>query len=220
MSTGICRYTLPNCSATEFEQVRTLLQPGDILLSRKRGWLSNLTSWGMNSVWTHVGMVVKLPEVDRWMVLEGSISGVRLVPLRYYVSHYAGQHGKMYPGTVCLIRSVGLEDPKQRQAKDLHVLRQALDKLGAPYDWREISRIIGRWARRGLGLAVATHYAPDHNYICSEFTRDMLADYAVHLPLNDNGTIVPGDFADATYFRLIAVIQVLAEATTASTVSE
>ncbi|WP_119393817.1 YiiX/YebB-like N1pC/P60 family cysteine hydrolase [Salinibius halmophilus] len=211
MQTEICRRTVPNCPPIAFEEVKNRLENGDLLLTRKKGLVARLTGWGMNSIWTHVGVVVRLPQIERVMVLEGALGGVRLVPLRHYVGHYCGQAGKHYPGTVCVIRS-------KTQLADNHsqVLANALDKLGAPYDWQEIKRIIGRWAKRGLGLKVRTHYKADHKYICSEFARDMLSDYGIKVPLNTNGTIVPGDFADSNKFNLIAVVQVLAEHPSAS----
>lgn len=204
MNTVIQRDKLPDCPPTDFNIARESLRAGDILLTRKRGWLPKITSRGMKSVWTHVGMLVKLPNVERWMVIEGSMAGVRIVPLRHYVSHYGG-YRKHYPGVVAVIRAKqALNTDKQHD-----ILCDALDKLGAPYDWREISRILYRWFRRLIGYPVAAKYLSDHKYICSELTRDMLIAYGIDVPLNENQTILPGDFADATRFDFIHLIQVL-----------
>lgn len=204
MNIQIQRDQLPNCAPTDFEVARTKLKPGDILLSRKRGWLPRLTSLGMKSVWTHVGMLIKLPNVERWMVIEGSMAGVRMVPLRHYVSHY-GSCRKHYPGAVAVIRAKhALNTDKQYD-----IMCDALDKLGAPYDWQEICRILYRWFRRSIGSPVAAKYQSDHRYICSELTRDMLHAYGIDVPLNENQTILPGDFADATRFDFVDLIQVL-----------
>ncbi|WOA32550.1 YiiX/YebB-like N1pC/P60 family cysteine hydrolase [Alloalcanivorax xenomutans] len=79
------------------------LETGDVLLFAGRGVTSTVIRWFTRSPWSHVGMVVRLPEVAEPLVLESTglsesadwilghpVMGVALVPLSRKIAEYPG----------------------------------------------------------------------------------------------------------------------------------
>lgn len=87
----------------KYQSIRKELKTGDIVLFSGKGGISTGIKWGTLSKWSHVGMVLKLPEYDFVTVWESTTlsntidldkniprKGVQLVPLSARVSGYDG----------------------------------------------------------------------------------------------------------------------------------
>ena len=86
-----------------YEQLRSVLGTGDIVLFSGKGGISAGIKWATLSRWSHVGMIVVLPEYDFVTVWESTTlssmldldtktprKGVQLVPLSLRVEDYPG----------------------------------------------------------------------------------------------------------------------------------
>lgn len=86
------------------EQMRAELKTGDIVLFSGKGGISAGVKWATLSRWSHVGMILKLPEYDFVTVWESTTlsslvdldtqvprKGVQLVPLSARIKDYDGE---------------------------------------------------------------------------------------------------------------------------------
>lgn len=87
----------------QYSKIRDELKTGDIVLFSGKGAFSDLIKYASMSRWSHVGMVVKIPEYDFVTVWESTTlsnikdldtgnanKGVQLVPLSARVDKYSG----------------------------------------------------------------------------------------------------------------------------------
>lgn len=87
-----------------YSDIRDQLQTGDVVLFSGRGFFSWLIQVFTNSNWSHVGMVVKLPEYDTVLLFESTTlsktkgfftgktkEGVQLVSLSSRIKDYNGK---------------------------------------------------------------------------------------------------------------------------------
>ena len=112
---------LPDLPAANLAGELPSLRCGDLLLFAGQGWTSGLVRFFTRSPWSHVAMVVRLPEYPEPLVLETTAvnesadlargepcAGVVLVPLRQKLASY--------PGGVALRRRHGAPlDERRRQ---------------------------------------------------------------------------------------------------------
>ena len=88
---------------TAYTEIRDELKTGDIILFSGKGGISAGIKWGTMSRWSHVGMILKLPEYDFVTIWESTTlsstidldtnvprKGVQLVPLSARVNGYDG----------------------------------------------------------------------------------------------------------------------------------
>lgn len=86
-----------------YNEIRPTLKTGDIVLFSGKGWSSRLIKWGTNSKWSHVGIVVAIPEWDLVFLWESNaqqkiidlstgkqLVGVQLVLLSEKIQNYQG----------------------------------------------------------------------------------------------------------------------------------
>ncbi len=94
----------PTNSVSNYSEYRGQIKNGDLLLCAGSSWFSRLIQWATESIWSHVGFVMRLDKIDRVMVLESVESqGVRTVPLRKYLNDYDNK-GNPYPGGLVIAR--------------------------------------------------------------------------------------------------------------------
>ena len=62
--------TFPKKPVTDYDQFRSQIKHGDLLLCSGSGWFSRMIQGATNSVWSHVGFVMRLDDIGRIMVLE------------------------------------------------------------------------------------------------------------------------------------------------------
>jgi len=194
----------PNLRPKSYDQLRTEVKSGDILMCQGSGIFSQMIQKVTKSVWSHVAFVMKLEEIDRIMVLESvEPIGVRTVPLSHYVRDY--KNGKGYPGKVLVARHDAFADVTE---KKLHKMAQfAVDRFGYPYDKDEIARIAARITLGLFGLKKGKANW-DQEYICSEYAWECYRSVGIDIAYDERGFIAPRDFARATGVKAVAAVKV------------
>jgi uncharacterized protein YycO len=195
----------PNAKPEEYQNIRTRLQSGDLLLCSGTAVFSRLIQKATESVWSHVGFIIRLDAIDRVMVLESvEPVGVRTVPLSHYVRNYRGD-GIGYPGKVAIARHDRISDVSTERMNLMS--RFAVDLFGYPYDKDEILRIAARIGRDLLGFT-KTQVRQDREYICSEYVWECFERIGVRIPYDRRGFIAPKDFVRDAAVKGIAVVKV------------
>lgn len=188
-----------------YQQFRTHLQSGDILLCSGSSIFSELIKRATNSIWSHVGFILAVPQIDRYMVLESVESiGVRTVPLSSYVRDYNNTR-RGYPGKLLIARH---QDMKKANLANLS--RHAVDLLGRPYDKDEIAKIAARLSLHALGITHANETVTTARpaFICSEYAYACFESVGVHIESNSMGFVTPADFANCARIRPISYLSV------------
>jgi len=198
----------PKGAIVNYAQFRRQIQNGDLLLCAGSSWFSRMIRGATNSVWSHVGFVMRLDKIDRIMVLESVESqGVRTVPLSKYLKDYDNE-GNPYPGGLVIARHAGFAKPSvQNRLKRFGQF--AVDLFGYPYDKDEIVKIAARIAASYLPFSAKEKKAlkPDREYICSEYVWECYKKLGIKIPHNSKGFIAPADFAIAKKVALQAVLK-------------
>ncbi len=199
--------TYPTVKIVEYAKLRDTVQNGDILLCSGNGTFSTLIQKATDSVWSHVGFVLRLDAIDRIMVLESvETVGVRTVPLSNYVNNYDGDnHG--YDGRVFLYRHVEFADKASPAALN-QMTRFAVDLFGYPYDNKEIARITLRILQNKLSIAPHALLPRNKEFICSEYAWECYNSLGIVVPNGANGFIAPCDFANASQTAALAEIKI------------
>ncbi|MCC5846411.1 MAG: hypothetical protein JJU05_19345 [Verrucomicrobia bacterium] len=100
----LLRNKFPAVPPTPYAELRPQLRSGDVLLCSGTGIFSTLIQRATRSVWSHVGLIMRLDSIDRVMVLESlEPVGVRTVRLSKYLTNY-NNDGRPYPGRLAVIR--------------------------------------------------------------------------------------------------------------------
>ena len=175
--------------------VRKKIENGDLLMCAGRKWTSKLIREATGSCWSHVAFVMRIPQIDRVMVLESVESkGVRTIPLSHYLSNYE-QSGKAYDGGLVIARHAELAG-KATPAAMKKLGQKAVNLFGYPYDRVEISRIAVRIASAKLGFSkrYTERLKRNGEYICSEYVEECYRSIGVRIT-HKSGYITPGDFA-------------------------
>ncbi len=178
------------CDVVDYDNFRTEINHGDILLCSGTSFISELIKKATGSIWSHVGIVLKIEAIDRIVVVESVESvGVRTIALSSYCKDYNGT-GEAYPGGIMIARHAAF--PADQQF--IHAMAAfGVDLFGYPYDKQEIARIATRIATGGL---FGSERTPDDKvYICSEFVEAMLARVGIVCARNALGFVAPSDIA-------------------------
>ncbi|MDL1959581.1 MAG: hypothetical protein LWX01_10845 [Deltaproteobacteria bacterium] len=95
----------PSTAEIPYEQIRDQAQNGDVLICSGAGLFSSMIQQATDSIWSHVGFILRLEEIDRVMLLE-SIEpiGVRTIRLSKYLTGYDEKRKKPYKGGLAIIR--------------------------------------------------------------------------------------------------------------------
>jgi hypothetical protein len=169
---------------TSYDEVRPRLRSGDLLFTSGDYALSRLIQVGTNSAWSHVGIIIRIKEINRVLLLESvEDMGVRFAPLSKYLEDYDGEP---YRGRIVIARMKGLVVRSLIPGAQFGV-----DMLTRPYDKEEIARIT---ARIGLGaLGIRQKPAKNGTYICSELVYECLKRAGKTIAYNSSGFISPED---------------------------
>lgn len=180
-----------------YGEARALIQSGDLLLFRSRGWIASLIRWATRSRYSHVGLAVWT--FGRLMVAESrELRGCRLVPLSAAIG---AAHVDLY--------QVGDATADARSK----VVGAALERLGQAYGWGSIVRmalgrlILLRWRRR---YSEDDQLPPGTHLVCSAYVAACWRLAGVDLVPNlaDSST-EPGDLARSS--RLVMIGELLPE---------
>lgn len=197
----------PGGAPVNYAQFRGKIQNGDLLLCAGSSWFSRMIQRATNSVWSHVGFVMRLNKIDRIMVLESVESqGVRTVPLSKYLNDYDNK-GNPYPGGLVIARHADFAKPcVQNRLKQFGQF--AVDLLGYPYDKDEIAKIAARIvASYPFSAKEKKALKPDREYICSEYVWECYKALNIKIRHDPRGFIAPADFARAKKVALQAVLR-------------
>lgn len=198
----------PKKDAVNYDQFRSNIKSGDLLLCSGSGVFSRMIQAGTKSVWSHVGFVVRLDFLDRVMVLESvEPLGVRTVPLRKYLTDYDSK-GTPYPGGLVVARHKAFAAMADKE-KLRKFGKFAVDLFGYPYDTDEIAKIAARIAASYIPFTNKDKKAlkRDREYICSEYVWECYKVLGIRIEHNKIGFIAPADFAKAKEVNLLAVLK-------------
>lgn len=168
-----------------YEEIRSDLQTGDLLFFSGDHWLSSLIRSRSRSAWSHIGVVIRLEELNRVFLIESVLeNGIRMVPMSFVFKDYGG-NGKAYGGRVAWGRYRPISESVEIQRKIKEFL---LDNLTKQYDRAEYYRIL--W-RSFIGLK---EVFDDDKYTCAELVRAAFQ-YAGLIPPKERGYFIsPGAF--------------------------
>jgi len=176
MAPPITKHEIQRLPRVSYEQVREVLQTGDLVFCSGSYLFSRAIQRFTRSVWSHVGMVYRDEQLQRVFVLESETGiGVRLAPLSKYLRDYHGRR-RPYRGQIVVARvSATLDQEALRR-----LVSSGMDELTKPYDNLEILRIALRILLR---IGRRTH---DRKYICSELVDLCFRQVGVRFQLRDN----------------------------------
>lgn len=174
--------------------LRPQLQSGDLFFTSGNYLISKAIRKVTKSPWSHVGIIFKLEEIDRVLLLESVESkGVRFAPLSKYLTDY--KRKTAYRGEMVLAKcSAATEEVVAEIAKS------GIDRLTRPYDQDEIGKILARVA---LGRG---RHKPDNEYICSELVHECYKMAGVELNRDRRGFISPQNIWDDERVTLLGRI--------------
>lgn len=187
----------------DYAAIRAEVRTGDIALCSGTQFFSRVIRWGTASPWSHVAMIFRLEDLNRVMVLEAVEKiGVRAVPLSRFVAEDSARH-RPYPGDIVIAR---------HEAFDAHAADGGLgrlgdfatDRLGAPFDVLEMTRVMMRIALGGLGVRLPKMLRSDGEFICSEYVARCLEQIGIEIPWDGRGFIGPANFADDPRIHAVA----------------
>jgi Permuted papain-like amidase enzyme, YaeF/YiiX, C92 family len=180
-----------------YEKMRSEFETGDLLFFSGNHWLSSLIRWRSKSAWSHVGMVIKIEELDRLFLVESVIeSGVRLLPLSFVFKDYGGDY-KSYNGRVAWAK----HDKFMAKRETKHALREfCMDNLSKQYDRKEYWRILWR------SFMGREKFFEDDKYTCAEFVYEAYKYANVELPKEKGVFISPGAFWRQKDLELKAIL--------------
>ena len=160
------------------------------------------------SVWSHVGFVMRLDNINRIMVLESvEPLGVRTVPLRKYIEDYDNK-GNPYPGGLVIAHHADFAEPGI-QSRLGQFGQFAVDLFGYPYDKDEIAKIAARIAASYLPFSEDDKKSleRDREYICSEYVWECYKALSIEIEYDKRGFIAPADFTRAKKVTFQAVLR-------------
>jgi uncharacterized protein YycO len=194
----------PQVRLLEYTSIRGEICSGDILLASGSAIFSDLIKHASNSIWSHVGFILRLDSIDRIMLLESVESiGVRTVPLSSYVNDYNGT-GNGYTGRLLIARHKNFDI-----SKIINLSQKAVDLFGYPYSKEDIVKIATRISMNALGLN-KDHPLITANkaYICSEYVYECYKSVDIEVKYDENGYIAPVDFAKDSNINAICELQI------------
>ena len=180
-----------------YSAIRDQLADGDILLASGSYSFSKLIQLGTDSPWSHCAFILRLPSIDRVVVLESvEDAGIRAVPLSGYLGDYEGPK-EPYGGKIAIARHELAYPKLQANAVALKSITSfAFDLLSHPYAKDDIINIGARIAASKIGVTPSTEIKPKPGvYICSEFLDACYQHIGVAIQWDRLGFIAPSDVA-------------------------
>jgi len=200
---SISSETFPDSPTYLYSDIRADIRTGDLLLCSGTSTFSTLIKKTSNSIWSHVGFIIRLDMIGRIMVLESvETIGVRAVTLSSYINNYNAT-GKSYPGKLLIARH-----QEFRPDNIMNLSHTAVDLLGYPYNSIEIAEIAARITLKSIGIDLSNSI-PDklHAFICSEYAYFCYKSVGINIPYNCNECYLsPADFAKTPEINAIGFV--------------
>ena len=185
---------------TAYKSIRSKLKTGDIILFSGKGGTSAGIKWATLSKWSHVGIIVNLPEYDFVTVWESTTlsttidldtnkarKGVQLIPLSARVNGYDGDIG---------VRQLTGVDSSQLDVKALMELRKEIS--GKKYEQSQIELIKaaydGPFGRNSEDLS---------SLFCSELVAEAYQRLGLLSEDKPSNEYTPADFSEKNKMRLL-----------------
>jgi uncharacterized protein YycO len=163
------------------KNIRPFVKTGDLFFFSGDHWLSGLIRWRSKSAWSHVGMVIKIEEIDRVFLVESVLeAGVRMIPLSFVVKNYHGINTP-YEGRVAWARHSAVNEAVAKQLKI-----SILEQLSKQYDGREFTRVAWR------SIMGREKLFRDHKYTCSELIYETFKSAKLKIEYERGFFISPG----------------------------
>jgi len=184
----------------KYPLLRAHVTAGDILFYSGDDDISMLIREVTNSMWSHVGIVFKIDNLDRILLLESvETFGVRLIPVSRYIKGIAEEmeQNDAKPNARLIIA-------RHTQLTEAHIrpfINFGLDQIAQPYDLDEIRRIMQR-IRTGEGKAIR-----DRAYMCSELVFECFDAIGIEFKYNTLGFISPQDIWADENIKAVAEIE-------------
>lgn len=192
--------------SASYNQVRDELKTGDLVLFSGKGFISRLIQFGTRSKWSHVGMVIKIKELDFVALFESTTlsnikdintntlkRGVQLVPLSERITKYDGEVAIRQLNKALtddqinyLVQFRKNMQGKAYESSNLELIKSALDQFNSlTLNAEDLSTVfcseLVAEAYQSIGLL--SEITPSN-----EFTP---SDFAGHLPLNFGFEFLP-----------------------------
>lgn len=185
--------TFPDVPLLPYTEVRDQIKSGDIILCSGSSPMSEMIQLATESIWSHVGFLLRLDIINRIFVLESVESvGVRGVPFTNYLLNYLGS-GEPYNGRVFIAR-----DPRFDILSPAYLIafsQYAVDLVEYRYDRKEIMGIALRITAEKLGRPLPPRPS-DNSFICSEYVELCYQSVGLPTPRRSLSYIAPRDFAE------------------------
>lgn len=177
----------------EFEQISNDLKNGDLILCSGNSVMSSMIKELTGSPFSHVGLLLRLEEADKWLVLESIESvGVRCVTIcDGYLIDYQNTK-KPYDGKIVIARHSKMTYEIDRIKK---LYEKAFELVGDKYSTADIFRIATRISLNKIGIHDSEIINERDKYICSEFVYYCFKHAGIIINYNQLGFISPGDIA-------------------------
>ncbi|MFP4979083.1 hypothetical protein ACE6ED_27030 [Paenibacillus sp. CN-4] len=189
-----------------YEELQSGLRTGDLILFSGQYEISKKVEKLEGSLWSHVGMVVRIPEVEIPLLWESTaltdlpdvlkddhITGPKLVDLKARMESY-GKDLIPYVAPRYAVRPLEVERTGE-MISNLHALFTELHGIPNPGEWRMIwDVVLGRYFHLRSKLDC---------YTCSE----LVAESFVHMGLLNKNTVInaymPSDFSSDGHLKLL-----------------
>jgi uncharacterized protein YycO len=189
---------LLNLAKVSYQTLRDTVKSGDILFYSGEDEVSKLIRWATHSIWSHIGIIVKMDKLNRILLLESVENmGVRLIPVSKYIKNveeYAEE--EKFDARLVIARHRRLSSHKIKK-----MLSFGIDQITRPYDHHEIQRIIQRII---VGEGKAER---DRAFMCSELVYECFSAVGIEIAYNPLGFISPEDIWADPNMEVIAEIE-------------
>lgn len=177
-----------------WDQAKTKLQSGDLLLCSGKGLMSDSIELATQSPFSHVAIILQLPITKQWLIMESTqATGVHCIPFKSgYLDNYANT-GKGYPGKLLIARH---EQVKKQNDLMARFFKRAFELLGCAYNQQDILKICDRLVAKDLGIKATQKILPKKQYICSEYVYSCFQMLGIKLSFDQAGFIAPSDVAN------------------------
>ncbi len=186
--------------ATTKSQLREELNTGDIILFSGKGGISAGIKWGTLSQWSHVGMILKLPEYDYVTIWESTtlsnlvdldtnkpMKGVQLVSLTDRVDKYQGK--------IATRKLKGVNFSKI-DIDRLMVLRRVI--AGRPYEEKKIELI-----KSAYDGPLGRNFEDLSSLFCSELVAEAYQVLGLLDGAKPSNEYTPADFSESRGLTLL-----------------
>ena len=181
----------------KYAEIRDSLKTGDIVLFSGQSQVSGILKWFKRSKWSHVGMVVKLPQFDAIMLWESTLLssatdvetgmpslGVRLVPLSQRI------------GGEVAIRRLENVVLSQEDIDKLSALRVEL--RGRPYERNPVELFKSVW-----DLPFGRNEEDLSSVFCSELVAEAYQALGLLPEEQPSNEYTPADFSSERFIPLL-----------------